>query len=83
MPDKCPRCGSPAPHRHPAAQHEGEVEICFNEFHLLPSAQNTMGYINMVRAARKVVRSGCSEIAISKARAAQIEADLQKAGAAE
>lgn len=30
---KCPKCGSPDPARHPAVQHEGEVQICTHEFH--------------------------------------------------
>jgi thymidylate synthase ThyX len=29
----CPTCGSNAPERHPAVQHEGEVSICRNPWH--------------------------------------------------
>lgn len=79
MTDTCPRCKSPAPHLHPRDATGTGAEICFNEFHLRPSPQNTMGYVRMVSAARRVVRGGCSEIALSKARAAQAEADLAKA----
>lgn len=31
--DRCPRCDSPEPHLHPAAQHEGEVSVCPDDFH--------------------------------------------------
>lgn len=45
---KCPRCGSPAPHLHPAMQFEGETETCPHAFHLKPSPQNSLEYINLV-----------------------------------
>ena len=31
--NRCPTCQSPAPHLHPALQHEGEVERCKDAFH--------------------------------------------------
>ena len=37
----CPRCDSPAPHLHPAMQHEGEVQPCSHEFHRTVTEQNT------------------------------------------
>jgi hypothetical protein len=49
---KCPACGSPAPERHPAAQFEGEVEICTDDFHLTPTPRNTAEYIAQVHAKR-------------------------------
>lgn len=30
---RCPRCNSPSPERHPAVQHESEVQICPHPFH--------------------------------------------------
>lgn len=41
---ECPRCGSKAPHLHPAMQFEGEVEICTHDFHLQKTPQNTPQY---------------------------------------
>lgn len=38
---KCPRCGSPQPHLHPAVQYGGEVQVCFHRYHLTLTAQNT------------------------------------------
>lgn len=35
---KCPTCDSPAPHLHPAMQHEGEVQPCKDAWHDLPSS---------------------------------------------
>lgn len=32
-PYKCPSCESPAPHLHPAVQHEGEVQLCKDKWH--------------------------------------------------
>ena len=52
MTHKCPRCGSTAPHMHPAVQHEGEVETCTDDFHLTPTPQNIPKYIEMVLAKR-------------------------------
>lgn len=40
-PTNCPSCGSPAPHRHPAVQHEGEVQPCRDPFHLTVTPENT------------------------------------------
>lgn len=50
--DECPRCGSPAPHLHPAVQFEGEVQTCPDDFHLTPTPQNTDKYIADVLAER-------------------------------
>lgn len=36
----CPRCNSPKPHLHPAAQFEGETQICAHAFHLIVTNQN-------------------------------------------
>lgn len=30
----CPSCGSPEPRPHPAVQHEGEVRICNDQYHM-------------------------------------------------
>lgn len=32
-PERCPRCNSPSPERHPAMQHEGEVQPCTHPWH--------------------------------------------------
>lgn len=42
---KCKTRGSPAPHTHPALQHEDEVEICADGFHLLPTPENRLEYV--------------------------------------
>lgn len=47
---RCSRCNSPAPHQHPAVQHEGEVELCTHAFHLTPGGMNRPEYIEAVRA---------------------------------
>lgn len=52
MADKCPTCHSPAPHLHPAVQHEGEVEICTDDFHLRDTPQNKPEYREGVRQKR-------------------------------
>jgi hypothetical protein len=41
MPKLCPRCESPAPHLHPAVQHEGEVQPCSHPFHYQVTPENT------------------------------------------
>lgn len=41
MSDRCPKCGSPRPHLHPAVQCEGEVHVCSDPFHQRQTPQNT------------------------------------------
>ncbi len=38
---KCPTCKSPAPHLHPATQHEGEVFPCHDAYHRQVTPENT------------------------------------------
>lgn len=33
-PQRCPTCGSPTPQRHPATQHEGELQPCNDAWHI-------------------------------------------------
>lgn len=47
---RCPTCDSPSPERHPAMAHEGEVELCTDAFHLIPTNQNRPAYIEAVLA---------------------------------
>ena len=37
---KCPTCGSPKPHLHPAVQVDGEVHVCRDEFHAQHTPEN-------------------------------------------
>lgn len=47
----CPTCNSPSPERHPAMQAEGgEVEVCVDDYHLIPTNQNRPEYIAGVLA---------------------------------
>ena len=60
-----PTCKSNAPHMHPAMQHEGEVEICVDEFHLFPTNQNRPQFIDAVmenRAALAAWKEGSDEV---------------------
>ncbi len=50
---KCPACKSTAPHLHPAVQFEGEVSICADAYHLIPTNQNRPEYIAAVEAKRQ------------------------------
>lgn len=49
---RCPSCGSRAPHLHPAVQFEGEVETCADDYHLIPTNQNSASYIAAVHDKR-------------------------------
>lgn len=49
----CPDCKSSQPHRHPAVQADGEVELCTHAYHLQPTPQNLPEYIEAVRAKRR------------------------------
>lgn len=40
-PEQCPRCGSTAPHLHPAVQEGGEVQPCRDAWHKRVTPQNT------------------------------------------
>ena len=48
----CPRCDSPSPHLHPAVQCEGEVHVCADAYHLIPTDQNRPEYMAAVEKAR-------------------------------
>ena len=46
--NRCPICDSREPHLHPAVQHEGEVELCVDDFHLTPTYHNRPEFIAAV-----------------------------------
>lgn len=54
---KCPTCGSNRPHLHPAVAFEGEVEVCTDDYHLIPTNQNTEKHMAAVMAKRERVGS--------------------------
>lgn len=43
---RCPTCDSPAPHLHPAVQHEGEVQVCRDAFHDRATPEQPRGRVN-------------------------------------
>lgn len=50
---RCPTCDSNRPHLHPAVQFEGEVEICVDGYHIIPTNQNSEKHIAAVLAKRE------------------------------
>lgn len=54
---RCPRCQSSHPHRHPAVQFEGEVELCTHDFHLQRTNSNRSSYIAAVLAKRAALEA--------------------------
>jgi hypothetical protein len=46
---KCKVCESPQPHLHPAVQHEGEVQLCRDDFHRTVTPQNSPAMIAEVQ----------------------------------
>ncbi len=54
---RCPACNSPAPHLHPAVQFEGEVETCADDYHLIPTNQNSAKHLAAVVAKRAATRA--------------------------
>jgi len=73
---KCPTCESTAPHMHPAVQHEGEVEICPDEFHLAETPQNRPEYRDAV-ARKRASKPKLPEIRrIAEADDGALEGDL-------
>jgi hypothetical protein len=43
---KCNKCGSRAPHLHPAVQSGGEVQPCYDDFHRRVTPENTTAKIH-------------------------------------
>ena len=54
--NECTTCGSSEPHKHPAIQCGGEVEICANDFHLQETPQNNREYISAVKEKQADIR---------------------------
>ena len=55
---RCPTCNSIYQERHPAMAFEGEVEICIDDFHLIPTAGNRPEYIAQVLKKREIQTNG-------------------------
>lgn len=49
---RCPKCKSPSPHLHPAMAFEGEVQLCLDAYHLIPTNQNSPKIIREIEDKR-------------------------------
>lgn len=55
--ERCPRCGSPDPARHPATQWEGEVQPCPHPWHEPTDAEEAVTDVRPWRVGRSVGRT--------------------------